>query len=74
MGRQLRKRSGKKATFVLNTANAYEGYFPTRDAFKVGGYEKQTSHFLPGVAETLVDTGIELLEKSIIEIRKEPPL
>ena len=28
----------------------------------------------PGVAETLVDTGIELLEKSIIEIRKEPPL
>lgn len=62
MGRQLRNRSHKTATFVLNTANAYEGYFPTRDAFEVGGYEKQTSHFLPGVAETLVDVGVELLE------------
>ena len=63
MGRQLRKRSGKTATFVLSTANAYEGYFPTRDAFEVGGYEKQTSHFLSGVAETLVDTGIALLRQ-----------
>ncbi len=63
IGRQLRQRSGKKATFVLNTANAYEGYFPTRDAYEVGGYEKQISHYLPGVAETITDTGVSLLEK-----------
>ncbi len=62
VGRQLRSHSPKKATFTLGLANAYEGYFPTKDAFGVGGYEARTSHFLPGVAETITDTGISLLK------------
>jgi hypothetical protein len=28
----------------------------------VGGYEKRTSYFLPGVAEKLVDAGVALLK------------
>jgi hypothetical protein len=62
VGRQLRSHSPKKATFTLGLANAYEGYFPTKDAFGVGGYEARTSHYLAGVAETITDTGISLLK------------
>jgi hypothetical protein len=62
VGRQLRSHSPQKATFTLGLANAYEGYFPTKDAFGVGGYEARTSHFLPGVAEKLVDAGVALLK------------
>lgn len=62
IGRQLRSHSPKKATFTLGLANAYEGYFPTKDAFGVGGYEARTSHYLAGVAETITDTGISLLK------------
>ena len=46
----------------LGLADAYEGYFPTEDAFGVGGYEARTPHFLPGVAEKLVDAGVALLK------------
>ena len=63
IGRQLRVQSPKPVTFALGLANAYAGYFPTRDAFEVGGYEKQTSHFLPGVAEKLVNAGVALLKE-----------
>ena len=52
----------KAVTFALGLANAYAGYFPTREAFEVGGYEKRTSYFLPGVAETITDTGVSLLK------------
>ena len=65
IGRQLRQRSGKPVTFALNLANAAAGYFPTRDAFEVGGYERQTSYFLPGVAETVTEAGLSLVANRI---------
>lgn len=61
LGQKLREGSPCAATFVLNTANAYEGYFPTQDAYEMGGYEVRTSPFLPGVAEAIEKTGSRLL-------------
>jgi len=61
LGQALRAHSPCVATFVLNTANAYEGYFPSRDAYDMGGYEVRTSPFLPGVAEAIEEAGSRLL-------------
>lgn len=43
------------------TVNGYYGYFPTKDAFGVGGYEARTSRFRAGVAERIIRDGTELL-------------
>ena len=62
LGMELRRRSGCPATIALGLTNAYGGYFPTRDAFEVGGYEVRTSPFTPGVAEAILEAGLRLVE------------
>lgn len=61
IGRQLWSRSTKKVTFNLSLCNAYAGYFPTQEAFEVGGMKAHLL-FPPGVAETITDTGVSLLK------------
>lgn len=63
IGKQLRTNSPFIATFVMNTCNAYEGYFPTREAYEQGSYETSNSSFPAGIAELLTDTGAKLLQQ-----------
>lgn len=46
----------------INT-NGKEGYFPTQDAYDVGGYEAAASNFKAGVAEHIINESLELLQK-----------
>ncbi len=41
----------------------YEGYFPHMEAYQEGGYESRSSIFKAGVAETLADTGLAILDE-----------
>ncbi len=43
--------------------NGAEGYFPMSDAYEQGGYEARSSIFKAGVAEIIINTGKELLQK-----------
>lgn len=41
--------------------NGEAGYFPMKDAFDEGGYEARSSNYVSGVAETIIQSGKELL-------------
>lgn len=43
--------------------NGSEGYFPMRDAFDEGGYEARSSDYTAGVAERIVESGLDLLDE-----------
>lgn len=43
--------------------NGYLGYFPMKDSYDEGGYEAKCSSFKSGVAETIIEEGLKLLEK-----------
>lgn len=43
--------------------HGYEGYFPMRNAYEEGGYEARSSRFKTGVAELIVEEGLELLKE-----------
>ncbi len=61
LGLQIKKRSPFEQTSVLELANDYIGYIPTRRAFEEGGYEPEASLFKPGVGEKIVDAAVTLL-------------
>ena len=61
IGRQIKAHSKYDATFVCCCANGYQGYLPTKDAFE-GEYESTSSIVAPGVAERLIETGIDLVK------------
>lgn len=63
IGKQLRAGSPFSATFVVNTCNAYAGYFPTREAYEQGSYETRNTPFDAGIAETVTQTCAELLNQ-----------
>lgn len=51
--------------FVLTTCitNGKQGYFPTKEAYDIGGYESRSSFFKAGVAEYIVEEGKKLLQE-----------
>ena len=48
-------------TIPCCNANGSEGYFPTDDDLKGGGYEAASSLFLPGIAPELINTSLQTL-------------
>lgn len=50
--------------FVVSAvcANGYEGYLPTAEAFRQGGYEACSSFFMPTLEEEIVAAAKEMLE------------
>ena len=42
--------------------NGSRGYFPMRDSYDEGGYEARSSSYKAGVAETIIEKGVEILE------------
>ena len=54
-------RSPYENTFVISCANGAAGYIPSQHGFELNTYEAYTSKVVPGTAEVLVDTFLEML-------------
>ena len=65
IGNQLKRFDKLDMVIPTCLTNGYQGYFPTFDAYKEGGYEAGNSRFKAGVAERLIAGGIEVLEDLI---------
>ena len=63
VGVEIKKGEGYKCILPTALVNGGMGYFPMRDAFDEGGYEARSSDFKGGVAETIIEGGLEVLEK-----------
>jgi neutral ceramidase len=50
-------------TFVLGYCNDLAGYFPTREAYDLGGYEVETSRVAAGSGELIVERAQSLLSE-----------
>jgi len=48
---------------VLELANDSVGYIPTLRAFEEGAYEPNSSQYVPGFGELIVETAVRLLEE-----------
>ena len=66
-GLEIQKKSPIKKTFVIELANgALPGYVCTEKAIAEGGYEAETTLINEKVGKKLVDTALELLDKSSV--------
>ena len=61
IGRALKEATGYDLVIPCCLTNGSEGYFPMEDAYAEGGYEARSSSFKAGVAEFLIEEGINLL-------------
>jgi hypothetical protein len=64
-GLQIKAQSPFKETFVVELANGWHGYIPTRAAFEHGGYETRlgyTSRLAPEAGERMVRAALEQLK------------
>ena len=61
VGRALKAAPGWSLVLPCCLTNGNEGYFPTMDAYREGGYEARSSIFKPGVAEAIVRAGLDML-------------
>ena len=66
VGLGLKEAKGWDMILPCCNTNDKEGYFPMKDSFDEGGYEARSSIFVSGVAESLVEEGVKLLD----ELRK----
>lgn len=65
IGVSLKETEGYSLVTPLCITNGYEGYFPTLEAYKAGGYEARSSIFKEGVAELIIKEGKELLSQNL---------
>ncbi|HOW69842.1 MAG TPA: hypothetical protein PKY77_04505 [Phycisphaerae bacterium] len=63
LGLAIKRASPFKTTLVIELANEYPAYIPTRKAFAEGSYETVNSRILPGGGEMLVDAAVKLLKE-----------
>ena len=64
LGLRIKRGSPWKYTMVAELSNGYNGYSPTIEAFKGGGYETRTarsSYLAPGAGEDIAETSVRLL-------------
>jgi len=72
LGREIKRRSPFEHTYIVELANDYIGYIPTRRAFDEGGYETldaRSSKVAPEAGEMIVEESLKLLEA----VKKELP-
>jgi len=61
-GKFIKENSPFEMTIIATKANGENGYFPSQFAFDVsGGYECDTTKYVPGTAERLADQYLEML-------------
>jgi len=66
-GREIKQRSPFERTYVVELANDYVGYIPTREAFEQGGYEvldARSSKVGPDAGEIVVEECVKLLQQA----------
>jgi hypothetical protein len=63
IGRGLKEAPNWDLVLPVCLINNYAGYFPSRNAYDEGGYEARSSSYKAGVAEQIIDDGIELLKQ-----------
>jgi hypothetical protein len=64
LGLEIKRRSPFPTTGIVELANGYEGYLPTRQAYDEGGYEvraARSSKLASGSGESAVDAAADLL-------------
>jgi len=61
MGMEVKKQSPYSGTLIVTHCNGSSGYICTDKAFSEGGYEPQSTGFMPGVEKPLVNKFIELI-------------
>jgi hypothetical protein len=61
IGARVKAGSPFRWTLFSGYTNDYLGYVPTREAYDDGGYEVDTSPFLPDAADRLVEASLALL-------------
>lgn len=67
LGKCVKKAESWRLVMPFALTDGFDGYFPTMDAYEQGGYEARSSPFKAGVAELLVEKGLQLLS----ELRKK---
>lgn len=63
LGMAIKRASPFKTTIVVQLANDYPAYIPTKRAFVEGSYETINSRVKPGAGEQMVDAAIELMRE-----------
>ncbi len=61
IGRGIKEAKDWKLVLPCCQTNAREGYFPMMDSYEEGGYEARSSNFKAGVAEKIIENGLEIL-------------
>jgi hypothetical protein len=65
LGLEIKRKSPFERTFVIELANDYVGYIPTRVAFEEGGYETlnaRSSKVAPEAGKIVVENALSMLE------------
>lgn len=63
IGVTLKEKSPFEITLPCCLTNGAVGYFSMQECYDEGGYEAGSSPFAPGVAEKIIDTGLEIMNK-----------
>jgi hypothetical protein len=66
IGRRIKAQHPGRRTFIVDVANGYLGYVPTRQAAREGGYESRpgiNSRLEEGAEEIIVDQAVRLLNR-----------
>jgi hypothetical protein len=58
-------------TFVIGYCNDLAGYFPTCEAYELGGYEVETSRVAPGSGEIIVENAHSVLSEMHRELQPQ---
>ena len=61
IGMGLKEAQGWKMVCPTCLTNGSRGYFPMEDSYAEGGYEAKTSEYKAGVAETIIEEGVKIL-------------
>ncbi len=63
IGREIKKAEGWGMVIPSCLTNGAEGYFPMKDSYDEGGYEARSSRFKAGVAELIIEEGLNILSE-----------
>jgi hypothetical protein len=68
IGLELKKKSPLQPTFTIELANGYNGYLPTPEQHKLGGYETwraRSSYLEPNASVVITDTLLKLFDQVV---------
>ncbi|UCD39053.1 MAG: neutral/alkaline non-lysosomal ceramidase N-terminal domain-containing protein [Fidelibacterota bacterium] len=60
---EIKKQSPFAHTYLLTTSNGYAGYVPDRKAYDQGGYEVNSTKFMPGSGEMIQENILQALRE-----------